>query len=370
MTLYFSILFGSLVIYIGFTLLFATGLLRLKSDRPPKDYSPNSSVAVIVAARNEERTLPLLLDDLLQQDYPCDLLEIIIADDRSSDQTWSIIEEYAQAHAHISGVKIDQVPASIAPKKNALSQALAACDSDLIVSTDADCRVPTTWVSSMVYSLEAEKMGISAGFSAIDIANPTAFNRYQHLDFMAIAAANAGALGWKLSWSGTGQNIAYRRTAFEAVNGFEPVQSTVSGDDMYLMQTIGKRMGAVFNLSPDSHVTTQPVQSIRHFLQQHIRWSSNSRKAMKMDRFFLFFLIIAFLCNTSLLVSVFLPKTWFIIPMAFGIKFVFDAGVIAIGAVRLKQPFFPFTYLGWALFQPLYIPLVGVAGLLGKFHWK
>jgi cellulose synthase/poly-beta-1,6-N-acetylglucosamine synthase-like glycosyltransferase len=64
--------------------LFWTGLKRLKSNQNIlEDFPP---VSVIVAARNEELFLPGLLSALAKQDYPVDKLEIIVADDRSTDK--------------------------------------------------------------------------------------------------------------------------------------------------------------------------------------------------------------------------------------------------------------------------------------------
>ena len=52
-------------------------------------------------------------------------------------------------------------------------------------------------------------------------------------------AANAGSIGWGMAWSGSGQTLAYRRSAFQKINGFEAVTERISGDDMHLIQAIG-----------------------------------------------------------------------------------------------------------------------------------
>ena len=61
-----------------------------------KDYhfatSPTVFVSVIVDARNEEKTLPLLVKDLQQQQYQSHLFEVIIVNDFSTDGTAAIAQ--------------------------------------------------------------------------------------------------------------------------------------------------------------------------------------------------------------------------------------------------------------------------------------
>ena len=53
--------------------------------------------------------------------------------------------------------------------------------------------------------------------------------------------------------------------AFEKIGGFYPVAEAISGDDMYLVQSISKHYDVQFNIDPKSFIYTEPVQSInRH----------------------------------------------------------------------------------------------------------
>ena len=94
------------------------------------------------------------------------------------------------------------------PKKNALSKGIEIASGEIIISTDADCRVGKFWVSSMAYSVK-NKDCITIGYSEIDENQKSIFELYQKLDFFGIIIANAGAAGWNHYWSGTGQNLAY-----------------------------------------------------------------------------------------------------------------------------------------------------------------
>ncbi|MFQ6677393.1 MAG: glycosyltransferase [Fidelibacterota bacterium] len=360
-------LLGSLGIYILFVIVFLTGLKRQKPLSAELQVYPR--VTIVVAARNEEHNITHLLNDFSQLDYPSDQLDIVIADDRSTDNTWSIIEDYSKQYSHIRGIQIQKLSTDMMPKKYALTQAIEQSSGEYILSTDADCRIPRGWVKSMVGYLESGH-GVVIGASSIDSSNSSSFARYQMIDFLALVTANAGASGWGLSWTGTGQNLAYKRSAFEKINGFQPVKNRASGDDMYLVQAISKIHKCIFNSDAGSFVKTKAVSSILTFLNQRIRWSSNSRMAAKKDRLFLLFLFNAFFLNTVILSGSFIPVIQGYIPMVFGVKFVCDAMVIFSGANLLQRSVPAIIFIVWNFLQPIYIPIIGLMGLAGKFSWK
>ena len=129
--------------------------------------------------------------------------------------------------------------------------------------------------------------------SEISKIKETLFEAYQKIDFLAILAANAGAAGWNHYWSGTGQNLAYYKKDYFQIGGFSPVKDKISGDDMYLVQSISKIKNAYLHIDPNSFVTTSSMPRIMDFINQRIRWSSNAKKSLQsIPEFFLFLMVI------------------------------------------------------------------------------
>lgn len=159
-------------------------------------------VSVVIAARNEEKNLPYLIQDLINQEYPLGKLEIIFVNDRSTDLTGSILEEASDNYSFIKNIKIEVKSEVMTPKKNALTKGIEQAKGEVIISTDADCRVGKLWVSSMTYDVITND-SISIGFSSVKGQN--FFDQIQKIDFLGIITANAGASGWNQYWSGTGQ---------------------------------------------------------------------------------------------------------------------------------------------------------------------
>ncbi len=360
-SLLFSFFLG---IYLFFTVLI---ILGLRKQTPERHNQWRPRVAVIISARNEASNLGNLLNDLEKQSYPRNLLEVIIADDRSTDDTWQIISEHSRKVPNISGLRIHAASTTLAPKKFALTQCIRKTQAEIIFQTDGDCRVGSEWVASGVENFDAETQ-LVLGY--VNFKGHGFLSRYQALDFLALVAANVGMLQKGKIWSGSGSNLAYRRSAFTAIGGFEQSAGQMADDDIFLIQSIAKLPHAKvhFSFDPRHHIFTNAPETLTGFLNQRIRWASNSRGLEKREFLFWFFLLSAFMTNLALLVGGILglhelPR-WAIL------KFIFEGAVLLTAGWRFKQFHGLLLYPLWFLLQPIYIPYVAIMGLLGKFEWK
>lgn len=135
------IFFGMIAIFwLGHGLRAALGALALPWL---KDYFPASNgdsprVSVLFAARDEEEKLALALETLRQIDYP--QLEIVAANDRSSDGTAKIFSEAARRDPRLNIVSIETLPEGWLGKPYALQQAYEVSSGDWLLFTDADVR--------------------------------------------------------------------------------------------------------------------------------------------------------------------------------------------------------------------------------------
>ncbi|MFC1527173.1 glycosyltransferase [Candidatus Neomarinimicrobiota bacterium] len=349
-------------------LYFLSGLVRLRKNPIVKN-PKQPTVSIVVAVRNEEESIGDLLEDLSHQTYPHTKLQIIIADDRSTDKTSSIINGYINNNDNFTGVKVSKLSSTMTPKKYALTKAIEKSEGEIIISTDADCRVPNTWVKSLVETFD-EETGVVIGYSSIDTGSEHYFDQYQSIDYLALMSANAGTLGWGNAWTGSGQNIAYKRSDFNKINGFNPVADEISGDDFYLVQAISKIAKAKYNTNPTGFVKTKPSDNISKFISQRIRWASNTKKLFNTDYFFLLFLFTNLFTNTILLLTLLLTTYWQFLPMLFGIKFLFDTVVLFYGSKLFKTEIRVNVFLIWFFLQPIYTPILGILSMGGKFRWK
>jgi len=351
--------------YFSFVLVMIMGLRKTKPELPSHSLP---RIAVIVAARNEAHNLPALLTDLLAQNYEGEY-SFVIADDRSTDDTWSIIHKFSKAHPQFTAVRIVEESSEMTGKKNALTQCIKNTTASILIETDADCRMGPDWISSMVNQFD-ENTGIVVGFSSV--RERSVFAIYQALDFLGIMMTNAGMMQHGHAWSGSGQNLAFKRAYFTAIGGFtgDPDQSI--GDDFYLVQKIGKLKGvkASFSWNPKSFVTTAPAESIADFYRQRRRWASDSQGLQRKDPLFFVFLVSAFLLNTAILMQILSlhPSTllfWILV-----VKFCIELIIILMGLRKMDRLKDVWVFPIWFLLQPVYIPIMGISGLIGKVTWK
>lgn len=135
-----GILFFGLValFWITYGLKVAYGAARLPwlKDFPAARDEECPRISVIFAARDEEKKLPAALATLVAIDYP--QLEIIAVNDRSTDATSRLLDEFAAAHPQLKVVHIQELPPGWLGKSHALQKAYEVSSREWLVFTDAD----------------------------------------------------------------------------------------------------------------------------------------------------------------------------------------------------------------------------------------
>jgi cellulose synthase/poly-beta-1,6-N-acetylglucosamine synthase-like glycosyltransferase len=102
----------------------------------PLDKSKCPRVSIMFAARDEAEKLSPALASLLSLDYPD--YEVIAVDDRSSDATGRIMEEFAARDSRLRVIHISDLPPGWLGKPHALNSAYQLATAPWLVFTDAD----------------------------------------------------------------------------------------------------------------------------------------------------------------------------------------------------------------------------------------
>jgi cellulose synthase/poly-beta-1,6-N-acetylglucosamine synthase-like glycosyltransferase len=354
-------------------ILFIAGLY--KPARP--GFTGQPPVTVVVAARNEEANIARLLGDLCAQDYPSHLYQVIVVDDGSRDRTAEIVRNFAARYPFLQLFSISECPSGFSPKKYALQMAVEKAGSEIILATDADCRLGPSWARTMVqYFLP--QVGFVIGFSQYGRRGDrqNLIERLQAIDFIPLMGVAEGSCNLGLPLSASGQNLAYRREAFMAVGGYTTVAHRVSGDDVLLLQLIRKRSDyhIVFASHPAAFASSAPQPTLAELINQRKRWASNGSFQVFLNIPFFIYLLLVHLYTSALLIG--LPLA-LILHQYTGILWSCLASKLAgewliawISARRYGRTdllrYFPL----WFLAQIPYVALVGLIGTFGNFKWK
>ena len=368
------------LLYLVTATVFFIGLFFSYNGNSRKRYS----VCVIVPARDEEDSIGECLSDLVNQTYPQGSYTIVVVDDGSEDRTYQIVVDFCRRYKNVRLINADETESGLSPKKNAMNTGIKKSREEIILTTDADCRVEKTWIESMVSYFD-DDVGMVIGFSQYGDKEKnnreTLFEKIQALDFLALMSAAAGAANVGFPLAASAQNLGYRRKTFEEVGGFESIGNRVSGDDVLLLQLINKKTDCkiVFASSKGVYNRTSAEKTFKGFVSQRKRWASNAPYQHRLNKLFFLHLVVVFLLNLGLLLSV--PSA-VNTPLLSGgvalshplvclaVKALADFAVIFKGgSVHGRLDLLKYFPL-WFVLEIPYIVSVGIFGSLGGFSWK
>jgi cellulose synthase/poly-beta-1,6-N-acetylglucosamine synthase-like glycosyltransferase len=336
-------------------------------------------LSIIIPARNETLHIKACLTALQQQTYPTHLYEVIVVDDHSDDDTATIVKNFPASNVQLISLKDFVEPNAInSYKKKAIEVALLQAKGELIITTDADCTMPSAWlqtIAAFYRQTNAALIVMPVAFTPINKSfGVKLLSIFQSLDFMVLQGITGASVYKKAHSMCNGANLAYTKAAYIAVDGFKGIDAIASGDDMLLMHKIFSRYpdGIKFLQSPKVIVQTQPANSMKAFFNQRIRWASKADKyddkritaVLALVYFFNVWILLLFFIapfNGSfglLLLAVLLTKTLLELILLYPVANFFSGKKLLL--------YFP-------LAQPFHVCYTVIAGWLGKFgtyQWK
>lgn len=332
-------------------------------------------VTVLVPARNEAHTIQNCLNSLLQQSYPPELLEIIVIDDHSTDDTALVVQHYPQSSIRLLSLADLLSEPTHSYKKAAISAGVATARGTLIVTTDADCIAPPHWIRHMVQAYEQKAWQCIAGPVLLH-QEQNALEKFQSLDFLGtMVITGAGIYSGQLLMA-NGANFAYSKSAFEAVGGYTGISHKASGDDLFLLHKIAQQYPDQigFLKQAGAAVQTQAMPNLRSFLRQRIRWGTKNASYTD-HRVTLIAGLVFATCWGILLTALFgligYPSAFLACLLALTIKAAADYQLLHEAMAFFDRRDLKGA-LGWSqLGHILYIALVGAASMvIRRYEWK
>jgi len=254
-----------------FVLLNALKHLLGHDELPTAALSHAPFISVIVPARNEADHIRALLDDLRAQDYPTDRFEVIVVDDGSEDSTQAQVHPSAQPSVRLLELM------GAAGKKAAIELGVSNANGDIIVITDADGRCGPLRLKSVAQAWRSATFDLL--LMPIAVRSDNSFlqelQANEQAGFMAVAIASARAGNALI---GNGANMAFRRSTFQLLDGYDGNRQFVSGDDMFLLRKMQMANKTVICLAvPEVVVHVPAASSWKSFLDQRLRWAGKMK---------------------------------------------------------------------------------------------
>ncbi len=233
-----------------------------------KNYNYKPYVSILIPAHNEEDVIADTILNISQIDYP--QYEIIVIDDRSSDNTLAVLDETC---AKYKNVKYFSRTKEAFPGKSAvLNDALKLAKGDAILVFDADARVKPDFLKELVPALEPKQVGAVQARKVIINREENFLTRCQDNEMAVDTHFQVGRDSVKGAVELRGNGELIKRAALEDVNGWNIHTIT---DDLDL-STRMQIKGWDVRFCPEVCVYEEGVTAYVPLLRQRRRWIEGS----------------------------------------------------------------------------------------------
>lgn len=340
--------------------------LNKKNVKANSQYKELPKVSVVVAARNEEENIERCVNSIVNLDYPKEKLEIIIADDGSTDRTAEIVSRLQSDNPNLKLLKITTQINNLKGKANALAQAIGQATGEFIFMTDADCAVPKTWIKGMLKYFN-EKTGVASGVTIIE--HGKIFYGMQSLDwaFLLGVAASVGKLFKPVAC--IGNNMVFKKEAYTDCGGYQNLKFSIT-EDFALFKAIIRNGKWTYSFPVDIEtlVISKPVKTWKELYHQKKRWGTGGLDTGPLG---IGIMSGGYIFHLLLLLSPFFLQKITALLFAIALKFIVDGAFLFKILKKFKKlpllkylPFFELYYIIYVVALP-FVVFFG-----GKTVWK
>jgi succinoglycan biosynthesis protein ExoA len=313
-------------------------------------------ISVVLPVLNESERLPLLLLSLVEQEYPIDAFEILVADGGSTDGTRELVTRFA-ATVPIPVRLVDNPGRRSGPGRNA---GVAASSGDIIVFIDGHCQIPSRYLLRDTAELFAE-----TGAQCLCRPQPLIASPATRMG-AAIAMVRASTLGhgrdsliYNMRFSGfvdpASSGASYLRSVFDSIGHYDEVFDAC--EDVEFNTRLRDR-GMKAYTDPRLAVYYEPRRDLKGLFRQMMRYGRGRvRLAEKHPRSISvtqFAPVVLGALWVIALIALFLPGWWRIVPWLLLAPYIVAVTISTIVLARRQG-----SDLGWRA------PLIYLAVHLG-----
>jgi cellulose synthase/poly-beta-1,6-N-acetylglucosamine synthase-like glycosyltransferase len=332
----YSILFCLLWCVLSIQRIYLTLRISLFEKEDPPTPLKWPKLSVVIAARNEAETIEKAVSTLLEQDYPD--IEIILVNDRSTDQTGKIIDDIARKDVRVKSVHVKYLPHGWLGKVYALNIGTQKTVGDWILYTDADVHFRQGTIRkaiALAISKQSHHLTLVPKPDTPSFLLEIVIQAFGALFIQGTKASEVDKPGSN-AFVGTGAFNLVKKSALEKTEGFSWLRMEVA-DDVGLGLMLHKS-GAKSHFSVSIHdislIWYPSIKRMFNGLEKNLFGVSSRYSFTRMTFIFVFFWLL-FLSPSIAIVYRKVPYLWIfgVIPLLF---VVIEA---LISKLKLKQRF-------------------------------
>lgn len=234
-----------------------------------KDYY-RPKISIIVPAHNESAVIERTLSSLLNVRYPRSRIEIIVANDGSSDDTARKVRSFAARHKKELTIRLVSRPNR--GKAAAMNYAIQyRATGQLIMCLDADSIIhPDCVVKSVQYFRDTKVLATASNVNIIE--NGTLLGLIQRFEYLFSHHFKRSHTLLNMEYIIGGVGSTFRRTTLNQVQLYD--SDTLTEDIDLTMKIIANKGNRDYKIifAADAITYTEPVQSYRGLIKQRYRW--------------------------------------------------------------------------------------------------
>ncbi len=261
----FVILCVCMVVY-GLYSIAATKYQKRKLKKHPpvvnEDYKP--FITIMIPAHNEEYVIAETVENILKMDYPN--FEIIVIDDRSTDNTAAIIKMLESKHKNVKA--LIRQPGAFPGKSAVLNDAFCIARGDAVLVFDADATVEPDFLNKLVPKLEPADVGAVQARKIIRNSAVNLLTRCQNNEYTLDTYLQVGrdAIKGAVELRGNGELI--KRQALEDIGGWNNYTIT---DDLDMSTRLHIK-GWDVRFCLEAQVYEEGIVRLKPLFRQRRRW--------------------------------------------------------------------------------------------------
>ena len=248
----------ALIVQAAFAGFAALNVLFWRDLEPSREPSVSKRVSLLIPARDEAANLVTLLPSLLES--PLKTLEILVLNDRSSDDTAAVVQRFTAADPRVRLLEGLDLPDGWLGKNWACHQLSQAATGDALIFTDADTRWHAGAPAAIAQQLESCDALCAWPRQAINDPISRLIQPLQQWSLIAfLPLVFVPVKRFTVAVAANGQCLAFTRACYDAIGGHTAVQRDVL-EDMALARAV-KRAGLRFRLLNGAKAVTTRMYS-------------------------------------------------------------------------------------------------------------
>lgn len=221
-------------------------------------------VTVMIPSHNEEGVIAHTVENILQMDY--ENFEVIVIDDRSSDNTASVIKDLEKKHDKVKALIREE--GAFPGKSAVLNDALVIAKGEAILVFDADATVDSDFLNKLVPHLEPKDVGAVQARKVIRNKDYNWLTRCQSNEYSIDVHCQLGRDSVKGAVELRGNGELIKREALEDIGGWNNYTIT---DDLDMSTRLHIK-GWDVRFCLDAVVYEEAIIYVKPLYRQRRRW--------------------------------------------------------------------------------------------------